>query len=82
MAIAKFEDIETWKAAREVFQAIYHATAEPRFSRDYGSRERIQRASVSIMANIAEGFDSQSNQAFTDSSAIFGKVGGNLERGT
>jgi len=64
MAIARFEDIEAWKAARELSQAIYHATDQGQFTRDFGLRDQIQRAAVSIMANIAEGFDSQSNKAF------------------
>lgn len=64
MAIAKFEDIEAWKAARELSQAIYHATDQGQFTRDFGLRDQIQRAAVSIMANIAEGFDSQSSKAF------------------
>lgn len=64
MAIARFEDIEAWKAARELSQAIYRVTARPRFSKDFGLRDQIQRAAVSIMANIAEGFDGRSNQEF------------------
>ena len=64
MAIERFEDIEAWKVARELSQKIYHATAQGQFTRDFGLRDQIQRAAVSIMANIAEGFDSQSNKAF------------------
>lgn len=64
MAIEKFEDIQAWQLARELTQAVYTATNRKGFSRDYGLRDQIQRAAVSIMANIAEGFDSQSNQTF------------------
>jgi len=64
MAIERFEDIEAWKAARELTQQVYHATAKGQFARDFGLRDQIQRAAVSIMANISEGFDSQSNKAF------------------
>ncbi|MEW6572161.1 MAG: four helix bundle protein [Bacillota bacterium] len=64
MAIEKFEDIEAWQAARELTRAIYKTTNRKEFSRDYGLRDQIQRAAVSVMANIAEGFDSQSNQTF------------------
>ena len=64
MAIEKFEDIEAWQAARELTRAIYKTTNQKGFGRDYGLRDQIQRAAVSIMANIAEGFDSQSNQTF------------------
>jgi len=64
MAIERFEDIEAWKVARELTQQIYSATAQGEFTHDYGLRDQIQRAAVSIMANISEGFDSQSNRAF------------------
>jgi len=64
MGIERFEEIEAWKAARELTQQIYNATAQGKFSHDYGLRDQIQRAAVSIMANVAEGFDSQSNRAF------------------
>jgi len=64
MAIERFEDIEAWQAARELTRRIYKATAKEQFARDYGLRDQVQRAAVSIMANIAEGFDSQTNRAF------------------
>ena len=58
------EEIESWKEARELTKNIYGLTARQGFSRDFGLRDQIQRASVSIMANIAEGFDSGSNKSF------------------
>ena len=64
MAIERFEDIEAWKAARELAARIYAAATKEPFNRDFGLRDQIQRAAVSVMANIAEGFDSQSNTAF------------------
>jgi four helix bundle protein len=64
MAIERFEDIEAWQAARELTRQIYKATLQGLFTRDYGLRDQVQRAAVSVMANIAEGFDSQSNRAF------------------
>lgn len=66
MKITRFEEIESWKAARELTKAIYGLTARGRFMRDFGLRDQIQRASVSIMANIAEGFDSGSSNSFTN----------------
>jgi len=65
MAIERFEDIEAWKAARELTRAIYRVTAQTGFAKDFGLRDQIQRAAVSIMANIAEGFDSNSDDEFT-----------------
>jgi len=64
MKIENFEDIDAWKEARTLTNEIYDLTTDGQFSKDYGLRDQIQRASVSIMANIAEGFDSQTNQGF------------------
>jgi len=62
--IERFEDIEAWKAARELANSIYGLTEKPKFARDFGLRDQIQRAAVSVMSNIAEGFESQSNRSF------------------
>ncbi len=62
--IERFEDIEGWKMARELTKRVYIATKQPDFSRDYGLRDQIQRASGSVMHNIAEGFDGGSNAEF------------------
>lgn len=64
MKIERFEDIKGWISARELTQEIYKITNIPSFSKDYGLMDQIRRASISIMANIAEGFDSQSRQEF------------------
>ena len=64
MIIRKFEEIESWKKARILTKAIYDLTRENNFTRDYGLKDQIQRASVSIMANIAEGFDAGSKKSF------------------
>ncbi len=62
--IERFEDIVAWQKSRELTQAIYGcATAGP-FARDYGLRDQIQRASVSVMANIAEGFERGGDREF------------------
>ena len=64
MAIERFEDIDAWRAARDLVSRTYEVVARERFSRDFGLRDQIQRAAVSVMANIAEGFDSQTDRAF------------------
>lgn len=64
MKFTMFEDIDSWKEARKLTASIYGLTTQPMFRRDLGLRDQIQRASVSIMANIAEGFDSGSNKSF------------------
>ena len=53
MKIENFEDIEAWQEARSLTNAIYNFTTDGEFSKDYGLRDQIQRASASIMANIA-----------------------------
>jgi len=55
--IEKFEDIEAWKKAREVAKEIYAISNEGLFARDFGLRDQIRRAAVSVMSNIAEGFE-------------------------
>ena len=64
MKIERFEDIESWKLARELTSDIYEHTKKDKFNKDYGLKDQIQRASASIMANIAEGFDSGSDKQF------------------
>jgi four helix bundle protein len=64
MKIIKFEDIDAWKEARILTNRIYEITKKTAFSRDFGLRDQIQRAAVSVMSNIAEGFDSQSKADF------------------
>jgi four helix bundle protein len=59
-----FEDLIAWQKARELTKAIYRASSEGTFSRDFGLMNQIQRASVSIMANIAEGFERASLKEF------------------
>ena len=57
-----FEDLEVWKTARELTNRIYGITADGSFSKDYGLRDQIRRAAVSIMSNIAEGYERGGNQ--------------------
>ena len=64
MKIIRFEEIDSWKEARELTRNIYALTARERFSKDFGLRDQIQRASVSVMSNVAEGFDAGSDKAF------------------
>ena len=62
--IDRFDDIDAWKKARELVNAIYKATSHGDFSRDFGLRDQIRRASVSVMSNIAEGFERGGNKEF------------------
>lgn len=62
----KFEDIVAWQKARVLTKRIYEVTRQERFARDFGLRDQIRRASVSIMANIAEGFGRKTNKEFAN----------------
>ena len=64
MGISRFEDIQAWQFARELCKMIYQLTGDEKFHRDFGLRDQARRAAVSVMANIAEGFDSHSNPEF------------------
>ncbi|HEY7553546.1 MAG TPA: four helix bundle protein [Candidatus Binatia bacterium] len=64
MQVENFEDLEIWKDARALTRAIYQLTRDPKFSKDFGLRDQIRRAAVSIMSNIAEGFEREGNQEF------------------
>lgn len=64
MKITPFEEIEVWKLARELTQKVYALTSMEKLSRDYGLRDQIQRASGSVMHNVAEGFDAGTNPEF------------------
>ncbi len=59
-----FEDLKIWQFARELTSIIYTITREGEFSRDFGLKDQIRRSSVSIMANIAEGFERRSDKEF------------------
>ena len=55
--IKRFEDIEAWQKARELTREIYARTNIGRFARDFGLQNQIRKAAISIMSNIAEGFE-------------------------
>lgn len=59
-AITKFEEIESWKKGRELCRRLYELTVQGPFSRDFGLRDQMRRAAVSIVSNIAEGFERDS----------------------
>ncbi|PIZ45900.1 hypothetical protein COY30_01155 [Candidatus Woesebacteria bacterium CG_4_10_14_0_2_um_filter_44_9] len=64
MKITKFEDLEIWKRSLIVTRIIYDYSAKPVFSRDFGLRDQIRRAAISISSNIVEGFEKRSNNEF------------------
>ena len=56
VTVKKFEQLISWQKARELTRYIYFLTRKPKFSKDYGLKDQIQRAAVSTVANQAEGF--------------------------
>jgi len=63
-SLQRFEDIKAWKKARELSGIIYQFTVEGNFKKDFVLRDQIRRSCVSIMSNIAEGFDRGGNREF------------------
>lgn len=64
MKIVRFEDVGSWQEGRKLCTMIYEITQHGQFSKDFGLRDQIRRAAVSVISNIAEGFDSKSNMEF------------------
>lgn len=62
--VERFEDLQVWQMAHDLSVSIYRLTRDGTFSKDWGLRDQIQRASVSVMSNIAEGFERYSRQEF------------------
>ena len=62
--IEKFEDLIAWQKARKLTRDIYQITREGKFSKDFGLSGQIQRAVVSIMSNISEGFERYAQKEF------------------
>ena len=60
----RFEDLEVWQRAKDLTNLIYEYSTDGSFSRDFGLRDQMRRESVSIMSNIAEGFESQTQAMF------------------
>jgi four helix bundle protein len=53
----KFEDLIAWQKARDLTRAIYKVTAAGSFAKDFGLRDQVRRAAVSVISNLAEGFE-------------------------
>lgn len=64
MKINHFEDLEVWKLSIEVTKEIYSITGNKSFAKDFGLKDQIRRATVSISSNIAEGFEKNNNNEF------------------
>jgi four helix bundle protein len=63
--IERFEDMSVWKESRAIVRQIYSISKYDKIIKDFGFKEQFQRAAVSIMSNIAEGFERKSNKEFS-----------------
>ena len=64
MKITKFEDLSIWKLSLSTTKDIYDITAKNVFSKDFGLRDQIRRAIISVSSNIVEGFEKNNNNEF------------------
>ena len=64
MKITKFEDLGIWQLSLKITKEVYDSTAQKEFSRDFGLRDQIRRAIVSVSSNIVEGFEKNNNNEF------------------
>lgn len=62
--IERFEDMDAWQAARKLMQMIYAVSTKGSFAKDYRLRDQIQGSAISVMSNIAEGFDAGGDAEF------------------
>ncbi|HMC13166.1 MAG TPA: four helix bundle protein [Gallionellaceae bacterium] len=62
--VERFEDLIAWQKARQLTAEIYRVSGQGGFSKDFGLRDQIRRAAVSMMSNVAEGFDRGSRGEF------------------
>lgn len=64
MGYQEFRELRVWQEAKQLAVQIYKVTTNSRFSKDYGLRDQVQRAAVSIASNIAEGYERDSDKDF------------------
>lgn len=60
--VERFEDLEAFKVARELARTVYSLTESGKFARDFVLRDQVRRAAVSILSNIAEGFERRTDR--------------------
>jgi four helix bundle protein len=64
MAYQDFKELRVWQEGKQLAIEVYKITGNARFSKDYGLRDQVQRAAVSIASNIAEGYERNSHKDF------------------
>jgi four helix bundle protein len=76
--IGRFEELIVWQKSREFASGIYVASARGPFARDFGLRDQLRRASVSVMATIAEGFERKGSRGEARSGLYLARDAGYL----
>lgn len=64
MRINRFEDLQIWKLSLKITRDIYDITSKKEFSKDFGLRDQIRRAIISVSSNVVEGFEKNNNNEF------------------
>ena len=64
MKFTRFEDCEVWQMGRELVKEVYSLTRAGEFAKDFGLKDQLQRAAVSISSNVAEGYARRGNKEF------------------
>jgi len=64
MKIRKFEELGIWKLSLKITKEIYDLTSKKEFSKDFGLRDQIRKAIISVSSNIVEGFEKNNNNEF------------------
>jgi four helix bundle protein len=77
--VTAFEDLQAWQKARELTRAVYRSTKGPRFADDDGLRKQMRESAVSVMANIAEGFERGGSAEFKQFLSIAKGSAGEVE---
>jgi len=68
--VKRFEDLECWKKARELNRRVYLLCRDGALARDFGLRDQMRRAGISVMSNIAEGFERGGRKEFIQFLAV------------
>jgi len=68
--IKQFEDLEVWRAARALVKAVYRISSMGEFATDFSLTNQMRRSAISVMSNIAEGFERDGNREFQHFLAI------------
>jgi len=64
MSYQEFKELRVWQEAKQLAIRIYKITANTQFSKDFGLRDQVRKAAVSVASNIAEGYEKNSNKDF------------------